>query len=401
MPLFYEDLSIGQTFTSPGRTVTETDLMQFAMLSGAWNPIHTDREFAARTLYGKPVVHGVFGITLLTGLIDRMGLFHGSAIAMLGIRDWQFKGPIFIGDTLHFIMEIVAKRLTSKGPWHCRAPFPIAEPTRRGCSGGQHCVDGTPEQPGGSTHRMTKLLENQTAVVTGGAQGIGFAIAHIFAEHGARLVIGDINGEQAEVACKQLAAMGTQAVAVQVDVRDQQQVQQMVERAVSEFGQLDVLLNNAGVTRDATLRKMTLGDWETVIDVHLKGTWLGTQAAAAVMREQKRGSIVNISSISGKVGMIGQTNYSAAKAGMVGLTKAAAKELAYLNIRVNVVQPGLIRTAMTEVLRPEIWEKKLAEVPMGRAGEPSEVAKVVLFLASDLASYMTGTVLEVTGGRYM
>ncbi|MBE3559816.1 MAG: MaoC family dehydratase N-terminal domain-containing protein [Ktedonobacteraceae bacterium] len=115
MPVFYEDLLVGQTFSSPGRTVTETDLMQFAMLSGDWNPIHTDREFAARTLYGKPVVHGVFGIALLTGLIDRTGLFNGSAIAMLGIRDWQFKAPIFVGDTLHFVMEIVSKRLSSKG----------------------------------------------------------------------------------------------------------------------------------------------------------------------------------------------------------------------------------------------------------------------------------------------
>lgn len=246
-----------------------------------------------------------------------------------------------------------------------------------------------------------QLLEQRSAIITGGAQGIGLAIAQLFAEHGARLVIGDINGEQAEAACQQLAAKGARAVAVQVDVREQSQVQRMVERAVAEFGQLDVMVNNAGITRDATLRKMTLDEWEMVIDVHLKGTWLGTQAAAAVMREQKRGAIVNISSISGKVGMIGQTNYSAAKAGIVGLTKATAKELAHLNIRVNAVQPGLIRTAMTTALRPDIWEKKLAEVPMGRAGEPSEVASVVLFLASDLASYMTGTVLEVTGGRYM
>jgi 3-oxoacyl-[acyl-carrier protein] reductase len=119
------------------------------------------------------------------------------------------------------------------------------------------------------------------------------------------------------------------------------------------------------------------------------------------MRENKRGSIVNISSISGKVGMLGQTNYSSAKAGMVGLTKAAAKELAYLNVRVNAIQPGLIRTAMTEALREDIWQQKLSEIPMGRAAEPAEVASVAVFLASELSSYMTGTVLEVTGGRYM
>jgi 3-oxoacyl-[acyl-carrier protein] reductase len=246
-----------------------------------------------------------------------------------------------------------------------------------------------------------KLLEQRTAIITGGAQGIGLAIAQTFAEQGANLVIGDLQLEQAERACQQLAAKGVQTLAVRADVRDQEQVEQMVAQAMAQFGHLDVMVNNAGITRDATMRKMTLDDWEMVIDVHLKGTWLGTRAAAAVMREQKHGSIVNISSISGKVGMVGQTNYSAAKAGIVGLTKAAAKELAYLNVRVNAVQPGLIRTAMTEALRPDIWEKKVSEVPMGRAGEPAEVANVVLFLASDLSSYMTGTVLEVTGGRFI
>jgi 3-oxoacyl-[acyl-carrier protein] reductase len=161
------------------------------------------------------------------------------------------------------------------------------------------------------------------------------------------------------------------------------------------------MVNNAGITRDATMRRMTLEDFRAVLDVHLVGSWLGTRAAGAVMRERNRGSIVNISSISGKVGMLGQTNYSSAKAGMVGLTKAAAKELAYLNVRVNAIQPGLIRTAMTEALREDIWQQKLSEIPMGRAAEPAEVASVALFLASDLSSYMTGTVLEVTGGRYM
>jgi 3-oxoacyl-[acyl-carrier protein] reductase len=161
------------------------------------------------------------------------------------------------------------------------------------------------------------------------------------------------------------------------------------------------MVNNAGITRDATLRKMTLDQFRAVLDVHLVGAWLGTRAAAAVMRERGRGAVVNISSIAGKVGMIGQTNYSAAKAGIVGLTKAAAKELAHRGVRVNAIQPGLIRTAMTDALRPDIVEQKLAEIPMGRVGEPAEIANVALFLASDLSSYLTGTVLEVTGGRYM
>jgi 3-oxoacyl-[acyl-carrier protein] reductase len=146
---------------------------------------------------------------------------------------------------------------------------------------------------------------------------------------------------------------------------------------------------------------MTEEQFAQVIDVHLKGTWNGTRKAAAVMREQKSGAIVNLSSLSGKVGMVGQTNYSAAKAGIVGLSKAAAKELAHHGVRVNAIQPGLIRTAMTEAMPRKTWEQKMAEIPMQRAGEAYEVASVALFLASDLSSYMTGTVLEVTGGRFM
>ena len=156
------------------------------------------------------------------------------------------------------------------------------------------------------------------------------------------------------------------ALAVTCDVTDQDAVESAVRAATDEFGSLDVMVNNAGITRDATMRKMTLEDFESVLDVHLKGAWLGTKAAAAVMREQGSGSIVNISSISGKVGMIGQTNYSAAKAGIVGLTKASAKELAYRGVRVNAVQPGLIRTDMTAALREDVWQAKLAEIPMQR-----------------------------------
>jgi 3-oxoacyl-[acyl-carrier protein] reductase len=174
-----------------------------------------------------------------------------------------------------------------------------------------------------------------------------------------------------------------------------------VSTAVERFGGLDVMVNNAGITRDATMRKMTEEQFDQVIAVHLKGTWNGLRSAAAIMRENKRGAIVNMSSLSGKIGLAGQTNYSAAKAGIVGMTKAAAKELAHLGVRVNAIAPGLIRSAMTEAMPQHIWDQKVAEVPMGRAGEPAEVASVALFLASDLSSYMTGTVMEVTGGRFM
>ncbi|ULP49485.1 3-oxoacyl-ACP reductase FabG [Mycolicibacter virginiensis] len=243
------------------------------------------------------------------------------------------------------------------------------------------------------------LLDGQTAVITGGAQGLGFAIAQRFVAEGARVVLGDLNLQATEAAAQRLGA--DVAVAVRTDVTDAADVEALVSVAVERFGGLDIMVNNAGITRDATMRKMTEDDFDQVIAVHLKGTWNGLRAAAAIMRERKRGAIVNMSSISGKVGMVGQTNYSAAKAGIVGMTKAASKELAYLGVRVNAIQPGLIRSAMTEAMPQRIWDSKVAEVPMGRAGEPDEVATVALFLASDLSSYMTGTVLEVTGGRHL
>lgn len=244
------------------------------------------------------------------------------------------------------------------------------------------------------------LLDGQTAVVTGGAQGLGYAIARRFVDEGAKVVLGDLNLEATRAAADSLGGSAV-AVAVRCNVVDSAEVQGLIDTAVQRFGGLDVMVNNAGITRDATLRKMTEDDFDQVISVHLKGTWNGLRAAAAVMRENKRGSIVNMSSISGKVGMVGQTNYSAAKAGIVGMTKAASKELAYLGVRVNAIQPGLIRSAMTEAMPQRIWDSKVAEVPMARAGEPDEVAKVALFLASDLSSYMTGTTLEVTGGRHL
>jgi 3-oxoacyl-[acyl-carrier protein] reductase len=244
------------------------------------------------------------------------------------------------------------------------------------------------------------LLTGQTAVITGGAQGLGYAIAERFVAEGARVVLGDLNLEATQAAAEKLGGDDV-AVAVQCDVTKLADVEALVGTAVDRFGGLDIMVNNAGITRDATLRKMTEEQFDQVIAVHLRGTWNGLKAAAPIMREQKRGAIVNMSSISGKVGMIGQTNYSAAKAGIVGMTKAASKELAYLGVRVNAIQPGLIRSAMTEAMPKKAWDEKLAEVPMGRAGEPEEVAKVALFLASDMSSYMTGTVLEVTGGRHL
>ncbi|MFZ3561890.1 MULTISPECIES: 3-oxoacyl-ACP reductase FabG [unclassified Streptomyces] len=244
------------------------------------------------------------------------------------------------------------------------------------------------------------LLADKTAVITGGAQGIGLAIARAYVREGAKVVLGDLNLEAAEAAAKELGGPSV-AHAVRCDITEAAQVDTLLQAAIDTFGSLDIMVNNAGITRDATMRTMSEDEFDQVIDVHLKGTWNGTRKAAAVMREQKRGAIVNISSLSGKVGMVGQTNYSAAKAGIVGLSKAAAKEMAHHGVRVNAIQPGLIRSAMTEAMPQKAWDQKMAEIPMRRAGEVEEVASVALFLASDLSSYMTGTVLEVTGGRFM
>ncbi|MGJ9422462.1 3-oxoacyl-ACP reductase FabG [Aeromicrobium sp. CF3.5] len=247
---------------------------------------------------------------------------------------------------------------------------------------------------------MNQLLEGRVAVITGGAQGIGLSIARTYVEHGARVVLGDLDAASARASASDLGGDEV-AIGVRCDVTSADEVQTLIDAAISTFGSLDVFVNNAGITRDATMRTMTEDDFDLVVDVHLKGTWNGTRLAAAHMRQHGSGAVVNISSLSGKVGMVGQTNYSAAKAGIIGLTKAAAKEMAHHGVRVNAIQPGLIRSAMTEAMPQKAWDAKMAEIPMQRVGEVGEVANVALFYASDLSSYMTGTVAEVTGGRFM
>jgi 3-oxoacyl-[acyl-carrier protein] reductase len=244
------------------------------------------------------------------------------------------------------------------------------------------------------------MLEGKAAIITGGAGGLGRSMAETFLRAGASVLLSDLNDVALREVVGELHSFG-KVVHLAGDVSVEADVQRTVDRCVAEFDTVDILVNNAGITRDATMRKMPLSDFQAVLNVHLVGAWLGTRTVAAVMREKQSGSIINMSSISGKIGNVGQTNYSAAKAGMVGLTKASAKELAHLGVRVNAIQPGLIRTAMTAGLREDLWERKVAAIPMGRAGEPREVADVALFLASDLSSYLTGAVLEVTGGRDM
>lgn len=245
---------------------------------------------------------------------------------------------------------------------------------------------------------QSQLLDNRTAVVTGAAQGIGLEIARMFVLHGATVVIADLDERRAKEAADSLKGP---ALGVACDVTSESDVDALVEQAIATFGGVDIWVNNAGVTADASILKMRPEDFDRVVQVHLKGGWLGTRAVAGHMRRRKSGSIINMSSLSGKSGNPGQTNYSAAKAGIVGLTKASAKELAHHNVRVNAVQPGLIRTPMTAAMKPEVFAEREAAIPMKRAGLPSEVASVALFLASDLSSYVTGAVLEVGGGRLM
>ena len=244
------------------------------------------------------------------------------------------------------------------------------------------------------------VLSEQNAIITGGVGGLGRAMARTFLEAGASVLLGDLDENALRDTAQDLRQFGSVDY-IRCDVTSELEVQRMVDKCHADLGSVDIMVNNAGITRDMTMRKMSLADFSTVLDVHLVGAWLGTRGAASVMREQRSGSIINMSSISGKIGNVGQTNYSAAKAGLIGLTKASAKELAHLGVRVNAIQPGLIRTPMTTAMRSDVWERKVEAIPMGRAGEPEEVAGVALFLASPLASYVTGAIVEVSGGRDM
>jgi 3-oxoacyl-[acyl-carrier protein] reductase len=246
------------------------------------------------------------------------------------------------------------------------------------------------------------LLAGRAALVTGAGSGIGRATALLFAREGADVAALDLGEAAAQDAAGAVRSLGRRGLALCADVSRADQVERAVAEAYAALGRVDVLVNNAGLLRDATIRKMSEADWDRVIDVHLKGTFLCTRAVAPRMREAGRGgAIVNVSSISAKVGSFGQANYAAAKAGIVALTKVTAREYARYGVRANAVQPGMIDTPMTRALAPDLLAQAAADAPLGRLGRPEEVASVVLFLASDLAGFVTGAVIEVTGGRYM
>jgi len=245
------------------------------------------------------------------------------------------------------------------------------------------------------------LLDNRIAIVTGGARGIGAKIAERFTEEGAQVVLVDIDQESAEAHAQAISLKGAQAAAYAVDVSNTDAVKELVTQVVKRFGRVDILVNNAGITRDGLIMTMSEKDWDSVIAVNLKSVFNFIKAIARPMIKQKAGSIINISSVVGLIGNGGQFNYASSKAGVIGATKSAAKELASRNIRVNAIAPGYIQTAMTDKLDEKAKNTLLELIPAKSLGRPEDVANAALFLASDLASYVTGEVLRVDGGMAM
>ncbi len=239
---------------------------------------------------------------------------------------------------------------------------------------------------------------NKTVVVTGSGRGIGKEIAAQFVRLKANVIISDLDQGAIDETVSQL---GSKTFGIKANVTSSDDLGALYEKTLEKFGSLDVLVNNAGITRDTLLVRMDEKDWDMVLDINLKGAFLATKLAAKIMMKQRRGRIINISSIVGLTGNAGQANYSASKAGLIGLTKSAAKELASRGVTVNAIAPGYIQTEMTEKLSDEAKASFLSNIPLKRAGLPSDVAAAVMFLASDEASYITGQVLAVDGGLTM
>jgi len=245
------------------------------------------------------------------------------------------------------------------------------------------------------------VLEGKAALITGGARGIGKEIAMFFAKQGANIAICDVNLEEAEKTAKEIRDMGRGSIAFKADVTNSGQVQDMVDKILDKFSKIDILINNAGITKDNLLLRMSEEEWDKVIAVNLKGTFVCTKFVSKVMLKQRSGKIINLASIIGIMGNAGQANYAASKAGIIGLTKSVAKELASRNICVNAIAPGFIRTDMTSRLPEEVQKKMLSVIPLARFGEAKDVADLALFLSSESSSYITGQVIQVDGGMVM
>ena len=244
-------------------------------------------------------------------------------------------------------------------------------------------------------------LDGRVAIVTGGTRGIGAAVAAWLAERGASVMVSGRDADRLQSALKAMEGLAGRVVGLAADAAKREDADRLVDAAKQEFGRVDVVVNNAGITRDSLLIRMKDDDWDQVMDVNLRGAFLMTRAAAKTMMRQRSGRIINIASTAGAMGNAGQVNYSAAKAGLIGLTKACARELAHWSILVNAVAPGLIDTDMSAGIPDAARQALLAQVPLARIGTAREVAEVVGFLAGDGASYVTGQVFHVNGGLYM
>ncbi|MEO0189810.1 MAG: 3-oxoacyl-[acyl-carrier-protein] reductase [candidate division WOR-3 bacterium] len=241
-------------------------------------------------------------------------------------------------------------------------------------------------------------LNDKVALVTGGAAGIGAAICKKFVENGAKIIIGDIDEQNGNLLAEKL---GKNAYFYFLNITDENNVNKVVDDIAKTYGKIDILVNNAGITNDKLLLRMTKEDFNQVIEVNLTGTFLVTRAVSRYMIKQRFGRIINIASVIGLIGNIGQANYAASKAGIIGLTKSCAKEFAQRNITVNAIAPGFIETRMTEGLSSEVKEAYLKLIPLGRFGRPEDVAELALFLSSDQAGYITGQVITLDGGMVM
>lgn len=245
------------------------------------------------------------------------------------------------------------------------------------------------------------MLKERVAIVTGASRGIGRCIAEYLAGQGAKIVA--VSRKQQDIAelVDSIRQQGGDAISVAANVSSADDVSQMIDAAQQAFGQIDILVNNAGVTRDTLLARMKDDDWDAVLDINLKGAFLCTRAAAKVMSKQRYGRIINITSVVGQMGNIGQANYCASKGGLMGLTRSNARELARRNVTVNAVAPGFIETDMTAELPEKVRNDMSAQIPLGRFGQPEDIAAAVAFLASEQAGYITGHELSVNGGMYM
>jgi len=248
---------------------------------------------------------------------------------------------------------------------------------------------------------MELTFKDKIVLVTGSGRGIGRSIAESFAEHGAVVILSDYNAESLSNVEQAFTAKNYSHLTVPCDVTSEEQVTQLFDKIIASFGKIDIVINNAGITRDTLLVRMKTDQWDSVINTNLKGVYLVTKAASKFLMKQRFGKIINISSVVGIIGNAGQSNYSASKAGVIGFSKSVARELAGRNITVNVIAPGYIETEMTHVLSDAAKEAFLSTIPLKRAGSQTDVANAALFLASSMADYITGQVIKVDGGMVM